>query len=128
MSNLLYIYERNSPTVSITRNTMEKNENFVGKSVVFKKITEVTPADIDTCDILQMIRPTDPYSAFLAKRARESGCFVMSAFDDGYITASQSQRNMQLYQFSKTAFPISRGYLVYLMTQSSLCKLSLSHV
>ena len=52
----------------------------------------------------------------------------MSAFDDGYVTASQSQRNMQLYQLSKTAFPISRGYLVYLMTQSSLCKLSLSHV
>lgn len=81
MSKVLYTYERNIPTVAIMRNAAEKNNEHQGQ-FRFKQITQVTQADIDWCDILEMIRPSDPYSVFLAKRARAAGCFVISSYDD----------------------------------------------
>ena len=91
MSNVLNIYERNIPTVSIMKNAEEKSPNPYGMEMRFKQITEVTQADIDWCDILQMIRPSDPYSVFLAKRARESGCFVISMYDDDLYNPPKSR-------------------------------------
>lgn len=70
------------PTVAIMRNAAEKNKDISLSEKRFKQITEVTQADIDWCDVLEMIRPSDPYSVFLAKRAKEAGCFVVSMFDD----------------------------------------------
>lgn len=82
MSKILSIYERNIPTVAIMRNAAEKNKDDARSESRFKPITEVTQADIEWCDLLRMIRPSDPYSVFLARRAKESGCFVISLFDD----------------------------------------------
>lgn len=82
MSKILSIYERNIPTVAIMRNAAEQNKDISISEKRFKQITEVTQADIDWCDLLEMIRPSDPYSVFLAKRAKEAGCFVMAMFDD----------------------------------------------
>lgn len=90
MQNILYVYERNIPTVSIMRTAAEKNDDPLGNVMRFKMITEVTPADIDWCDILQMIRPNDPYTVFLAQRAKEAGCMVASFFDDDLYSPPES--------------------------------------
>ena len=91
MSKVLYTYERMIPTVAIMKNAEEKNKKSIGLETRFKKITEVTREDIDWCDLLEMIRPSDPYSVFLAKRAREAGCFVMSFFDDDLYSPPASR-------------------------------------
>lgn len=90
MSRILYIYERNIPTVAIMRNAAEKKDTTILEER-FKQITKVTREDIDWCDIIEMIRPSDPYSVFLAKRAKESGCFVMSMFDDDLYSPPKSR-------------------------------------
>lgn len=91
MSKILSIYERNIPTVAIMRNAAEKNQDISVTEKRFKQITEVTQADIDWCDILEMIRPSDPYSVFLAKRAKEAGCFVISMYDDDLYAPPKSR-------------------------------------
>ena len=91
MINILYVYERIIPTVSIMRNAAEKNVDPLGNVTRFKQITEVTSADIDWCDCFQMIRPADPYTVFLARRAKEAGCIVSSMFDDDLLNPPASR-------------------------------------
>ena len=91
MSKILYIYERNIPTVAIMRNAEERREDITPEDFRFKQLTEVTREDIDWCDILEMIRPSDPYSVYLAKCARESGAFVISMFDDDLYNPPKSR-------------------------------------
>ena len=91
MSKILSIYERNIPTVAIMRNAAEQNKDVSVTEKRFKQITEVTQADIDWCDVLEMIRPSDPYSVFLAKRAKESGCFVIAFYDDDLYAPPKSR-------------------------------------
>jgi len=81
MSKVLYVYERNCPTISIMENAAERNQD---DSITkrFMKASDVTTKDIDWCDVFVLTRTMDPYSVFLAKRAKESGCFVMSMYDD----------------------------------------------
>lgn len=91
MSNILYVYERNIPTVAIMRNASEQNADPNGSVIQYKKITDITKENIDWCDVFSMIRPSDPYSVFLAKRAKESGCFVVAFFDDDLYNPPKSR-------------------------------------
>ncbi len=91
--NILSIYEMNIPTVAIMRNASQRQKDPQGHVNHFKQLNEVTREDIDWCDILEMIRPNDPYSVFLAKRAREAGCFIMSMYDDDLYALPKSMPN-----------------------------------
>ena len=86
MSKVLSIYERNIPTVAIMRNAVEKNQDVSVTEKRFKQVTEVTQADIDWCDVLEMIRPSDPYSVFLAKYPR-----TISLSEKGMATPPRSR-------------------------------------
>ena len=91
MSKVLYTYERNIPTVSIMRNEEEKNAHLNNREFRFVQVAQVTQEDIDWCDVFDMIRPSDPYSVFLAKRAKEAGCFVIAFFDDDLYNPPKSR-------------------------------------
>ena len=78
----LYTYEKEMPTVSMMRRSAFRYGEQAGCEVRFKHITEVKREDIDWCDALHCIRPNDPYSVALARRARESGSYVTCYYDD----------------------------------------------
>ncbi len=83
MRRVLFTYERNIPTVSLTYEMFHRPE-FLNKDLVvtFKCIKDVTKADIANNDVLYMIRPNDMISKKLAKQARKSGLFVLFFCDD----------------------------------------------
>lgn len=89
MSNILNVYERNDPTVSIMKNADQRNQE-TNIACRYVKASDVTPKDIEWCDVFQMIRTMDPYSLFLAKRAKETGCFIVSMYDDDLYSMPNS--------------------------------------
>lgn len=93
MSKILYTYEYDMPTVSIFRNNALREKQKNGRQYRFKQIMDITPEDIDWCDVVDMIRPNDPFSACLAKRAREAGCFVTVFYDDDLYALPKSKPN-----------------------------------
>ena len=82
MTKTLYTYEFDMPTVAIIRKGAETYSIKTNTEYRFKQIQEITAEDLAWCDIVNMIRPNDPYSAHLAKRAQEAGKIVISYYDD----------------------------------------------
>ena len=83
MRRILFTYERNIPTVSLTYEMFHRKEFLdKGMKVSFKCIKDVKKSDIENNDILYMIRPNDVISAKLAKQAQKSGLFVIFFCDD----------------------------------------------
>ncbi|MBE6971826.1 MAG: hypothetical protein E7446_06895 [Ruminococcaceae bacterium] len=93
MSKQLLIYENDMPTVALFRAAAYKNAEKMGVEPRFKRLQEVTKEDLDWCDILEMIRPHDPYSVYLAKKASEAGRFVISYYDDDLYNLPPSMPN-----------------------------------
>lgn len=82
MSKLLCLYEREIPTVSLMRETF--NHLFVDTEVdcSFCSLREITTDKINNADALMLIRPHNILSSIIAKKARESGRFVIFFCDD----------------------------------------------
>lgn len=79
---VLYTYEKEMPTVTMIRASAMKRQEKGTEEVRFKHVLEVTRGDIEWCDMLNCIRPDDPYTVQLARRARKCGCYVVAYYDD----------------------------------------------
>ena len=93
MSKILYSYEKEMPTVSITRSVAEKDAAAIGAEIRFRHLAAITEADLEWCDILYFIRPNDPYSVAITKLARKAGRFVIASYDDDLYNLPESLPN-----------------------------------
>ena len=95
MSRVLFVYERNIPTVALTR---EMFSNVVlkehGIDVSFKSIFQIKKADVNENDILFLIRPTNCLSAAIAQKAQKCGKFVVTFCDDDLLNLPPSLPNI----------------------------------
>lgn len=90
MTNILFIYETEMPTVSITYNywnIISKSYSITSK---FLKLLDVKVEDVNWCDVLIMIRPNNAFSWRIAKKARVSGRFVITMCDDDLLNLPKS--------------------------------------
>ena len=62
MSKLLFIYERDMPTVSITRDMFTHLKGFRMITSDFMYMDDVIPTDIDEHDVIIFMRPANGYS------------------------------------------------------------------
>lgn len=85
MSKLLFIYERDMPTISITRETFDHLENYPEIQHTFVYLSDVKPTDIDNHDVIVFIRPNDNYSWTIAKAARKAGHVAVTFCDDDLL-------------------------------------------
>lgn len=85
MSKLLFVFERDMPTVSIMRNMFNGLKNYPAIQSDFMYLTDVKPKDIDVHDIIIFIRPDNKYSYEIAKQARISGHLVVTFCDDDLL-------------------------------------------
>ena len=90
MSKVLYVYEKDMPTVTIMREELRSLEGFMFRE---KCLTDVSCEDVDWCDVLLQMRPNAPYSATLAKLAHNAGCFVISFYDDDLYDLPEDHPN-----------------------------------
>ena len=82
MSKVLFTYEKMIPTVQLLREKYCGHRDF---SCDFKKIVEVCESDIDTHDVLVFIRPSDPLTLAIAKKAKQAGAFTVFYIDDDLL-------------------------------------------
>lgn len=85
MNNVLFIYENEIPTVSITRNFWGNISKEYGILSKFIMLSDVQSSDIDWCDVLVMIRPNNVYAWRIAALSRKSGCFIITTCDDDLL-------------------------------------------
>ena len=82
MSNFLYIYETDMPTVSMIRKDAEL---LYGKNARFLRLRRVRKEDFVWADSVFFIRPNNIFSYCLAKKAHKAGCFVTAFCDDDLL-------------------------------------------
>lgn len=85
MSKLLFIYERDMPTVSILWDVFTHLKSYPEIESKFIFLSDVTPADIDSCDVIIFIRPDNGYSWKIAEKAREAGHVTVAFCDDDLL-------------------------------------------
>lgn len=85
MSSLLFIYERDMPTISTMKDIFLHLNPDHGIRSHFILLWDVKPADIHGHEIIVFLRPNDVLSAAVAKRAAESGRFVITFCDDDLL-------------------------------------------
>lgn len=90
MSKILFIYERSMPTVSILKECFQR----FPVSATFRRLTEVTAADVNAHDVLYLIRPDNVASHRLAACARRAGNFVVASLDDDLLNLPSSNPSM----------------------------------
>ena len=94
MSKLLFIYERDMPTVSITRDVFLNLHNHDEINSTFMYLTDVKPSDIDAHDIIIFIRPNNNYAWKIAEKAREAGHVAVTFCDDDLLNLPSSSPRM----------------------------------
>lgn len=94
MSKLLFIYERDMPTVSITRDMFTHLKGFWMITSDFMYLDDVIPADIDEHDVIIFMRPANGYSWKIAEEARKSGHTTVTFCDDDLLNLPGSEPNM----------------------------------
>ena len=85
MTNILFIYENEMPTVSIMQSFWSGLSEKYGIFVRFLRLLNISSADIDRCDVLFLIRPNNAYAWKIAKKSRSIGKFVITVCDDDLL-------------------------------------------
>ena len=85
MSKLLFIFERDMPTVSITRDVFSHLEGHQEIKSEFSYLTDVRPSDIDSNDVIILMRPNNVYAWKIAANARKAGHVVVTFCDDDLL-------------------------------------------
>lgn len=85
MSNILFIYENDMPTVSIARNFWSGLSEKYGIFSRFVRLQHILSFDVDWCDVLFLIRPNNDYAWKIAKKARYIGKFIVTMCDDDLL-------------------------------------------
>ena len=87
MSKLLFLFERDMPTVSITR---EVFSNLHGQDQIkssFMYLEDVKPSNIDDNDVVIFMRPNNIYAWKIADEARKAGHVTVTFCDDDLLNA-----------------------------------------
>ena len=84
MSRLLFVYERDMPTVSVMRDIFAHihDERIVS---TFSCLLDIKPEDINNHDVLVFMRPSNIYSWKLARDARKAGHVTVTFCDDDLL-------------------------------------------
>jgi len=85
MSRLLFIFERDMPTISITREVFTHLKSFPEIKSDFMYMADVKPSDIDAHDVIILMRPDNGYGWKIAKQARNAGHVVVTFCDDDLL-------------------------------------------
>ena len=85
MSNLLFVFERDIPTISIMRELFSNLSNYPEIRSDFLYLMDVKSSDIDSHDVVIFMRPNDVYSSIVALRAREAGHLTVTFCDDDLL-------------------------------------------
>lgn len=85
MSNITFLYERDMPTVSITRECMTYLSQKKIFSSVFCRVQDFTVDKFNDSDVLFFIRANDLTSVNIAKQAKKSGRLVVAMYDDDLL-------------------------------------------
>ena len=85
MSTLLFIFERDMPTVSIMREMFTHLRSHDDMSSTFMYMSDVKPKDIDAHDVIIFIRPNNTYAWKLADNAKKAGHTVVTLCDDDLL-------------------------------------------
>lgn len=85
MSKLLFIFEEDMPSVSITRAMFKGLEHHPEIVSDFLYMTDVRPKDIDMSDIIIFIRPSNIYAWKIAACAAKAGHVVVTLCDDDLL-------------------------------------------
>ena len=85
MSRLLFIYERDMPTVSITHEMFSGLKLFPEIKSDFCYLQDVRPSDIDYHDVIIFIRPDNIYSWKIAQNAKQAGHLIVTFCDDDLL-------------------------------------------
>ena len=101
MSNLLIIFERNSPSsISIVHAMGDFKKEYCG-GLRAKRSKNVKSSDLSWCDILMIVRGDSPLESAIACRAKKAGRFVISMWDDdmldpypGFVQLPKRKRNL----------------------------------
>ena len=90
MSKLLFIYERDMPTVSIMQRIFLHLDEAWGIQSSYIYLSEVTPQDVDSHDIIVLMRPQNVYSWKIGQMARKAGHIVATFCDDDLLNLPSS--------------------------------------
>ena len=90
MSKLLFIFERDMPTVSILKDVYRNLKSYPEIEPDFVYLTDVTPNLIDSHDIVLFVRPMDILSFKIASHARQAGHLVVTLCDDDLLNLPKS--------------------------------------
>ena len=91
MSKLLFIFEGDMPTISITRDIFSHLKNHPEINTDFKYLTDVTKEDIDTHDVIVFMRPMYVYAWKIARAAKKAGHTIVTFCDDDLLHLPKSQ-------------------------------------
>lgn len=94
MSKLLFIYERDMPTISITRDIFSHLHNHDEIKSSFKYLKDVRPSDIDAHDVVIFMRPNNNYAWKIAEVARKAGHITVTFCDDDLLNLPASSPTM----------------------------------
>ena len=90
MNRVLFLYERDMPTVSITRECMKILNTSGIIENKFCKVQNITLDEFNDSDVLFFIRPNDSLSVDIAKKAKDSGRLIVTMFDDDLLNLPDS--------------------------------------
>ncbi|MBP5162727.1 MAG: hypothetical protein ILP16_07105 [Spirochaetales bacterium] len=85
MSKILFIFERDMPTISIMREIYKNLAGYKEIQPDFQYLTDVTPFMVDSHDVIVLLRPNDVYSWKIAKSAHKAGHTVVTFCDDDLL-------------------------------------------
>ena len=82
MHSILFIYESESPTVSMMREVFIPIASELDLNIMFKNLDSLKTYDLCKSDIVIFVRSTDPLSVQIAKECRKSGRYIIAYYDD----------------------------------------------
>lgn len=94
MSKMLFIFERDMPTISIMREYMLNLHAHDEVQSTFIYLTDIQPRHIDQHDVIIFMRPNNSYSWKLADNARKAGHTVVTFCDDDLLNLPLSSPTM----------------------------------
>ena len=90
MGKLLFIFEGDMPTISITRDVFTNLKNHPEIQADFMYMTDVSKTDIDAHDVIIFMRPMYVYGWKIARAARKAGHTVVTFCDDDLLHLPKS--------------------------------------
>lgn len=85
MSKLLFIFERDMPTISIMQEIFTHLEHYSEIRSNFIYLADVKPSDIDAHDVIIFMRPNNVYAWKIADEVKKAGHIVVTFCDDDLL-------------------------------------------